>query len=484
MVRLIVLDMLRRMRSAYLWSAAILSVVWCLTTMFASRTHDIAPTQFGIAMSLTLAFLLGPMLACGLVTRAVQVMPLSTRQFWVASWLLGVVVAPACLLAARLAALIAGAAVFHSPLIEDLPVIGMSTLLDVASTGAFFGLFRLVDASPTGERWWRGTPVHRLWLWLLLSATGCVWMWIWRTSLPTRLTDLTDLTGGMIGGAVVLGAFGYAYSPVPAATIMLRAQGRLTRETHPATEPDARSPRAGMLSGGRRWHWMMAPSRLTGLALLLWQHTISAVIFTAVMMLLIVALESWHGRAVEGSSALRRVADLLSVNTRYSSLFPESWTFVLLGTGAEASLANSLRVMRTLPISTARTIALLWVPAVLNWTTYWLASVGVLWLARSGASLPKFDLWLVFVALTVLAYSLRLVTQHKWAATAAVYLLIILPSTIRPGIVIAVVSPLSRALMLPAGIVVAAGLVGVAATVSYYALTRRSACYRPRVSES
>jgi hypothetical protein len=475
MVRLMIADYVRRMFGSYVWCWLLLALIWpgVVSGMLSAGT--------GMAISMAIAFYIGPMVtAVSFARREVIVLPVSSRQIWLAKWIVATAGAAICTTAAKLTGmagtmLLAGAAPMPS-------LVMLSGLLDFAYTGALIGMMPVLDAKPRGP-----LAARRIALWArfalaILAVSSVVWVFVFRAYLPSEWSDLSGVRGAVLVAALALTVAGYLYVP-PAGLPRFVAPRDFVRAPAPRFpargRPHPPATAARQITRTR----VAILNRFSGVRYFLWRE---AVLWLFVVVAALVGLYAilLFGPARHAPSAIAELLEGFSQPLRSFPYVDGGW-FPLLVVSCFPCFPPlpsrpSPRHLRTLPLSTSALNALVLAVPVVRWLTNCLV-VGAMFVLLTG-SIPQSFRWgvlLWFVAFTAFAHALQLrwVEPRRWFAAAVVVGLLIVTILARRTSV-----PILGAFVVayPLNVLLAGGvaLMG-AALLNHSTLTRREAIYRP-----
>jgi hypothetical protein len=232
-MRLLITDLVRR---KYRWPAALLTFS-VAASWWASGQPDAVEAPWAFAVSLGIAFMMGPLIIAGMPTeRAIWYLPISRRDRWRATWLVATIGPAILTTAGKSFALLAPGA----PSSLGFSRLTLSSVYDFAYAGIGCGLVIVSARSHPA----RGLARH---LSVLIGAIGTVafaggifWGFAIRNLLPTRWSDLSPVTGTMLAAALALTIATYFHTPGPAARSILWA---------PRQHPKTATSRAGRMEG-------------------------------------------------------------------------------------------------------------------------------------------------------------------------------------------------------------------------------------------
>ena len=446
MVRRIAFDFVRRQWRGYATILVILLLAWAGGPPV-WRASDATL----VAVAMTAAFCLGPVLTGQFVRREVFLMPVSTRQLWLARWWLAtvgaatVVVLPNLLVPRASTALTLAAA-----------------LCALAYNGVYVALLPLLNARPRGSRRVRVAVLRgQAALGLFTGLGGFAWAFLLRPWLPTAPEHLAGPAGFVLGAALLVTLAGYLHVPGPEVpALMNRRAFEAAGREHASTL--AMPPRP----------------RLTGVRYLLWRDAAISLVYAGTVMAVLAAL-SVVTETGGPSAHIRRVT--LSVMPGPGEPLSRLGWLVLLLSCAPAGLLwqNALRHVRALPLSAFQVSALLAAVALSRWLAFWLLAALLASLDSSVSVVFRPDALLAFVGIgsAVQAAGLR------WTGTSPARLII--GASVTAGLVIGGSIWLADVLPAAAAAVGASpwtfvGLITLASAVllNLHTLTRRSATFR------
>jgi hypothetical protein len=455
----LIVDHVRRSPGPYVWCGLLLALIWpgVGAGMLSAGT--------GLAVSMAIAFYIGP-LVTGVFfpPRPVLVLPVSSRQIWVAKWLLSTVGASIWTTLAKLAGM-AGAMAFGGPT-TGLSLVALSALCDLAYTGALLGMLPVLHATPRGP-----LAVRRITLWAklmlaVLAISSVVWVLVYRTHLPGEWADLFGVAGVVLLAALALTIAGYRYTP-PAGESRGVSRGISRSPAPQATERETTPARVAILN------------RFTGIGYFLWRDAIlwSGVAAGTLVVLYVVILV---GPARGEQSAATELLVGFSEPLRAFPYLESGWVLLLVLSCFQAILPlPSRRLLRTLPLSTSGLNALVLSVSVVRWLINGLV-VAAMFVLLAGSLPPvHWGVILWFLGLTALAHAIQLRSAQPHRYPAAFLLLGVLAVGILArgrGL------PMFEAFLVayPLNVLLAGGVtLLIAALLNHLTLTRRHAIYRP-----
>ena len=196
MVRLLVLDMLRRV--AY-WQLALLAFGFAMAWAFFPARGGAGPV---IAMSLAATFIIGPVAMLGwLGTPVVPYLPVSRRDVWRAAWVMSTLAPLAVMTTLKLPGALAGGVAGWSSLT-------LSSFMDLLYAGAGCAFLATAN-SLRGSK--RATAVVFLALPLVLG--GVLWPFVIQQWLPTNWAEVRPWHGAMFAIGAALTTWSALQSP-------------------------------------------------------------------------------------------------------------------------------------------------------------------------------------------------------------------------------------------------------------------------------
>ena len=473
MVRLLVADVMRRHAGTYAIFLA-LQASFALAVFAASSrgTRAAELTSLGaMAISLGFTFFVGPFLALGaLAGREFQILPISSRQVWLATWLLATVGATICATAGRLIVLLTAASAGRH---VDTRLLFAGGLTDFIFCGACMGVVAAVSGSSSLMRVFRRvlvvpTPV----IVVLLAAIGAI-------VVPGITAVRLARTGGDDMGVLLVVALGLTLTVIG----YRHRPGSWTAARQPTKRADMRpspgTPRAprghvASLAGDR----VVPGIGLSGMRLLLSRELLwigGGVIVVLVSVALIGAV--LKGTAATGHAFADTFGGRLRFNYAggYAPWVRADWFALLILNGRNA-VAPMLRHLRTQPIAAWRLNACvlglalpLWVSATGTYLAIHAALVGRVPAVSSSIVLG--------IGMTAMAHALQLPTGRAFASSAAGMPLV------AGGLTAALIRLPAPLDVLSHPAIVGGLLVAAAAVINHLHLTRWTTAFRARPAE-
>jgi hypothetical protein len=418
-------------------------------------------TAIALAMAMTVA-IANPIVE-RFVRREIFLLPVSSRQLWLARWWLGVAGAVAWTELVKLTAWRG----------EAFAVV--SLLCDVAYVGATLALWTLLDVRPRGAVWLRRAVIRgQMILWLLLAVGTIVWPFLLRAVLPVTFDDLAGVKGIGLATALALTAWGYLHTPSPEAprqVVRTRVEsgGRRTISGQRTNAPTAisRAPTTPVLLSGVAYHLV--------------RDAAVAIAYAAVVVsgLFVVAF------ALQPTGGLRPALDRVVDSVASGDAFPALGLLLLLlisSVPAGLHWQRAVRLMRVLPMKPAYLVALLLAVPLWRWVAFWLLGFVLKALAGRPGGLFPLDglLALTGIAALMQAISFRWSGARPAALIAIVTVGLIIASTALS--VMGEIAATAAGLGISLATTTAMTTLGAAALLDYHTLTRRTATFRRPVT--
>jgi hypothetical protein len=439
----IIVDFLRR--TALPWTTILFAFVWW------SAEQGPLRVQWALAGSMLIAEVCGPVAVFAMLTpRAVQLLPISRREIWLARWWLGFTIPVALSTAGKLAGAL-GAAISGDPAI-DWSALSLSILYDATFPALFLGLIPFMR----GPWMWVGVAAY---------AGGLVWPIVLIDYLPTTwLAFVQSPIALAVAASLALGLNGYRFSPEPrpyaegAAGIRARHEARPIRPVR-----------------------FEIGARLTGLPKLVWWEWVLTLRNIAVIVLgyIVVAGGFMLWQEPPSLEVLLREIRLLPFDreTRAGAGFPTFFFLGFLAVGATYSstlhsdfLHSTTRSLRALPIGTGRLLSLMMAMPVLTWLTLCGLMSGIQIVATGRPPQVFHEFLLLFPALDVLARAIQL----RWRRDTMAWHFVVAMVTL--------VVIFERQLDSVPLLTIVGGIFAAATLLNYLTLTRSRAPYRARSS--
>ena len=399
MLRHLLLDYLRRSWSVYAAAGIILGLLW--------GTASASPftPEFFVGLSLSAAFVLGPLLAVTQLSGTeILLLPVSRRDLWRAMWLIGTALAAGATLIAKLIAVLI-ASLSGAVSTVNVSLVGLSSLLDFAYGGCLMALLVLLRSASGRARTRAGRGMANLVLvaTAVLYLGGVAWGLLFASYLPTQWSALAGPAGPPVLAAIGLAIASFFHVPPAGAG----STGRFAASTATARQrPAPTITRQSRELTGLRLLWtrdvlIAAAYFLAGVGMLLTME-----VLTSSRNGVVHDLRSWKLLPFEkGMSSVRH--------------FP----LVLFGLVAINSVAaarersgSSWRQFRVLPLSTARLAGALLLRRVLAWLSIWLVLVVVHVAAtRALPATLRPELLAICLGLDALVYALQ-VRFYRYSA--------------------------------------------------------------------
>lgn len=210
MVLRLVNDVVWRQRWAYLTMAPIMLVTW-----FAVGSREFSLST-GFAFSLMLSYALGPMAAIATTNlRELRVLPVTSRELWLTTWTVSVVVGSLFLLVTQLLAATTMQAIGGESAVTA-EVIVLTALYGFVYAGALLPLGPLMgySAGYIGIR-------KPQWLWIAISTIvfllymgGIGFPWLFAPFLPVSFDQFSLLSFTPLAGCLMLTAVSWSWTPL------------------------------------------------------------------------------------------------------------------------------------------------------------------------------------------------------------------------------------------------------------------------------
>jgi len=356
MVRRLVIDILRRTQSVYLWMFPIVLLVWLVES-----AEDAFPTM-GLTMSLMLAYAMGPITAIsagGL--REVRILPVTNRELWLATCTTSTLVGPLFLLIVQS---LAFGAVYA---FQGSAALAPETVL-LAALYAFVYCGTLLPVGPLlGYASGNIGSRRPRWLWIALTAAGFLIFtggfglpYLFASSLPLRFDEFTTTATGALAVCLAITGATWAWTPKRGGTV----------------RPDQAAKQNGAPSAPGQA--AMFADSFTGLARIAWSHAVTTIVVSIVTIAAIVA----YWAIFESRNSVREFlqrSSLLPFDTAFQpgSDAPGEWMvllafFMIAGNGVWNPLAKQLKV---LPLTVREINGLFLATPLVTWTLVWIVLV-------------------------------------------------------------------------------------------------------------
>lgn len=366
-----------------------------------TAAHGGATRETAFAMSMSIAFLIGPMIAITFPPPEVLYLPISRRDLWKATWLASVLAPAGFMIVIRLLTLL-DPATRSTP---GLAGITLSPLLDFAYAGSAAVLW-ILHSLPKPKLGAAGRVVDGL---LVTIFIGCTfWPYALRSLRPGRWSELTLGSGIALAAATCVAAAGYFHSPP--------LTGRKDRW---------QATGAGAGAGGARFTPSVNRCTLTGLPRLLWNEYLwSLTVGTAICVSFAVVslfIEKDLGDLAGSPAGFLRRRALLPFEGSFAPVDDNpmilmTW-FGFFAMSTVARFGKMMRHLRALPLTAWQLNGLLLSWPVLTWLTVWGALiVAHVVVARTPITSlhPPLLLAAIAASAAVTSFSLRWPAQSKW----------------------------------------------------------------------
>jgi hypothetical protein len=461
--RHLILDALWRGRIAWFFGGAFLVITWALVAV------SFAPAKAGIAASLIAVFVLGPVTSLAAVmAKENRFLPLTSRDVWVAAWVVSTVVATSFVVLLQAAGmgigLVAGFTQPHA--VQSLSFVALCTL---AYGGALLPVGPLLGYTAHAA-----TERRPKWLWaafamlmLVAYSGGLVVPWAAWSWLPSSFADLTWASATLLLVGVVAAGAALAWTPsrFGGMSPVTSTQASPAAGTRPAALP---ADRADRLTGVSR---LLLPT-------LAWVFAFAVVAAggAAVYVNRFMPTES-----LDQAFAAWGLLPFSAAGLSAKSIFGTAMIVPFLAIGTTTAWDGYTRHLRVLPQSAADTTRLLLTTSTLMWALVWgvLLGIHVLVLGVRPSTLqPEFFVYLV-------GLSTLLQTAHRTRKKSGLF-------TFRAGSVILLVvltdnlsGRFGPTVMFWTHVIAGSVALLIAATVTYRALTRSPSSaqiYQPSIS--
>lgn len=362
LTRHLMFDALRRGRSTWCFAGFFVLAAWTLVAV------GIVGAQAGVATSLIAVVAVGPMTSLtSLLSREVRYLPVTSRDVWIAAWVLSTVVAAVYVTSLQLTGFLVGLA-FGYPQPQAMQSLVFVPVCAFAYGGTLLPISPLIGytSAAAAER-------QPKWFWATLATLtfvvypgGLIGPWAAWSYLPTSFADLS-VPAATISGLGLVAAFGaLVWTP--------QRYGGIGRRAGLAAAPVA-AHAAGRTAPptGRPF------DQITGLGRLL----LPAMAWALGLAVAGAAGLAWYFATFEPSSSLYELfaaSGLLIFSA--AGLSPK----VIMGTalfapflaiGSSPAWDGYTRHLRVLPMSAADTTRLLIATPVLLWAVVWVVLLGL-----------------------------------------------------------------------------------------------------------
>jgi len=351
------LDALRRGRLAWFWAGIFVVGAWAFVAV------GFADPRAGVATSLIAVFVVGPMTSLtSVLSREIRYLPPTSRDVWVAAWMLSTVVAGTFVAVLQAAGLGIGVA-FGYPQVEATQPLMFVAVCAFAYGGAMLPISPLIGytssaASEREPKWfWAATAT----LTFFVYMGGLFGPWAAWSYLPTSFADLGWPSSLLLALGLVAAFAAFAWTP--------QRYGGIGRPTTVAGAPRVRA-HVGEMNGLAA---IRAMDRITGLNRLLVPTLVWAFGFAitgAVGM-------AWYFVTLEPSRNLYESLAAAGMLPFSAAGFSPK---IILGTalfvpffaiGSSPAWDGYTRHLRVLPMSAADTTRLLLATTLLLWGVVW-----------------------------------------------------------------------------------------------------------------
>lgn len=356
-------DSLRRSRGTWALAGFGVTIAWALVSVGFVRVTT------GLTASLIAAFALGPVTSLmSVMAREIRYLPATSRDVWVAAWLLSAVFAPLFLAAVQAAGLSIGIAFGH-PQPGALPSLTFVALCTVAYGGVLLPLSPLM-----GFLWHAAAERRPRWLWTSLATLtliaylgALVVPWAASSLLPASFADLEWWSTLVLAAGLVAAAATYRWTPQRfgaagrEATFTNRPAAPASR-AHSSAEPVVRS--MDRLTGVRR---LLLPSLggTFGWALI------------AVACAAVYAVRFNAPMSVYETFAAWGLLPFSAAGLSPKAIMGTAMIAPVFAIGAGHVWSGHRRHLRVLPLSVAETARLFLVTIALEWIVVWTVLLGI-----------------------------------------------------------------------------------------------------------